>query len=283
MLKNLKNFYYPNQVKEVAKILADHGGKAAIVAGGTILSRIDSPKTEVAVDIMRCGLSFIKEERDGLHIGATTTFQELYKSPVVQQFAHGMVSKASGLVSTHLIRNAGTVGGSIVYSYSYNNMPPAFLALDAKVLIVNKSEERWVDFSEFSKKHGTLIVGETGLLKEILVPSKTKNWRSSYLKFARSYSDWEAQIIVATALGFQDETCENARVVVGAIVQRPVRVVEAENEILGDHPDTKSFERAAEIVCENVSPMVDWRSSKDYRKEVLKVLVKRSLLECSKF
>lgn len=282
MLKNLQKFYYPKSVQEAAKILEEQGTKATLVAGGTTLTRIDNPQIEMVVDISRCGLSYITEEKDGLHIGATTTFQELFKSSIVRNFAGGLVSRASGLVSTRLVRNAGTVGGDIVYGYAYNDLPPVFLALDAKVLIVEKANERWIDFSEFSQKHGTLIVGRNGILKEVLLPRSAKNWRSSYQRFARSYSDWEAQVIVATALGLNDGTCESARIVAAAVVQHPIRILEAEKEVLGDSPDKKDFERAAEIVYEKIEPMADWRSSKEYRKEVLKVLVRRALEESSR-
>lgn len=282
MLKNLQKFYYPKSAEEAVKILSENEAKTTIVAGGTTLTRIDNPQIETVVDISRCKLSYVREAKDGLHIGATTTFQELFKSPIVQKFAGGLVSKASGMVSTRLVRNAGTVGGDIVYGYAYNDLPPVFLALDAKVLIAERDGDRWVDFSEFSKKHGTLVVGKSGLLKEVLLPSHARNWGSSYQRFAQTISDWEAQVIVATALEFEDSTCESARIVVAAITQHPTRFPEAENEVLGDHPAASSFEKAAEIVFEKLSPMADWRSSKEYRKEVLKVLVKRALAESSK-
>ncbi len=280
MLKNLQKFYYPKSTDEAVTILSEQGARATVVAGGTTLARLDNPQLETVVDISRCGLSYIKEDKEGLHIGATTTFQDLVRSETAQKFAGGLVSKSSGMVSTRLVRNAGTVGGDIVYNYSYNDLPPVFLALDAKVSILEKGSERWVDFAEFSVKHGTLIVGRTGLLKEVLIPQKAKNWRSSYQRFARSFSDWEAQIIVATALGFKDNTCDSARIAAGCIVQHPVRVTEAENAVLGDSPDIKSFEKAADLFCKKIEPMADWRSSKDYRKEVLKTLVRRSLQEC---
>lgn len=280
MLKNLQKFWYPKSVEETVKILDEHGAKAAIVAGGTTLSLIDNPHIEVAVDISHCKLSYIREEKDGLHLGATVTFEELFKSPIVRKFANGLVSKAAGSVSTHLVRNAGTVGGDIVYGYACNDLPPVFLALDAEVFIADRNGNRRVHFSEFGKKHGTLIVGRSGLLKEVLLPSKAKNWSSSYQRFARSFSDWEAQVIVSTALDFQDGSCKNARISAGAIVQHPTRFLEAEKAVLGDRPDERSFEKAAEIVLNQLNPMPDWRSSKEYRKEVLKVLVKRALREC---
>ena len=282
MLKNLQKFYYPKTLEDAVKILGDHSHNVTLVAGGTTLTRIDNPQIETVVDISRCGLSYIKEDKDGLHIGAATTFQELFKLSLVQKFAHGLVSKASGLVSTRLVRNAGTVGGDIVYGYAYNDLPPVFLALDAKVFIADNKGDRWVDFAEFGKKHGTLVVGKSGILKEVLLPSQTKNWNSSYQRFARSFSDWEAQVIVATTLGFHDGTCENARIVVAAVTQHPTRFIEAENAVMGDSPDGKDFARAAEIVCEKIQPMADWRSSKEYRKEVLKVLIKRALAESSR-
>jgi aerobic carbon-monoxide dehydrogenase medium subunit len=279
MLKNLKEFHYPEKISDAVTLLDKLGPRAAVVAGGTTVTRMANPTVEAMVDISRLKLSYIKETGKDIRIGAGTTFQEIATSPVLKNFAGGLASKASSLVSTRLVRNMGTIGGDIVAAFPYNDLPVVLLALDASVVIVSKKEERVVPFARMMEAHPWRFVGKRALLTEVRLPQKMAAWGSSYQRFARTFSEWEASVIVAAAVERDNGSCRSARIAVGAVTRRAMRFPEAERLLAGRRIDRAAAEEAASSVAQSLDPLSDWRSSKEYRRDVARTLVARALQE----
>jgi CO/xanthine dehydrogenase FAD-binding subunit len=279
MLKNLKEFHYPKKVSETVALIDKLGPRGAVVAGGTSLTRMANPNVESLVDISRLGLSYIKEDKNDVRIGATTSFQALSNSSLLRSFAGGLVATAASLVSTRLIRNIGTIGGDIVQAYPYNDMPPVLLALDAAVVVVSKKGEKVVPFARMMEDHPWRFVGKRSLLTEIRLPKKMASWGSSYQRFARTFSEWEAAVIVAATVKRENGSSHAARVAVGAVTRRAARFPEAERAATGVALDRAACEKVAEEVASRLEPMTDWRSSKVHRRDVTRALVARALAE----
>jgi CO/xanthine dehydrogenase FAD-binding subunit len=279
VLKNLKEFHYPLKVSEAVALLDRLGARGAVIAGGTTLSRLPNPTVESLVDITRLGLSYVKESKADVRVGATTPLQALAESAVLRRYAGGLVAKAAASVSTRLVRNVGTVGGDIVAAYPYNDIPVALLALDASVALVSRKGEKVVPYALMVEEHPWRFVGKRQLLTEIRLPGKLAGWGSSYQRFARSRSEWEASVIVAATAQREGGALRSARLVVGAVTRRPLRFPEAEALVVGRPFNRAAAEAAAKVVAEKLEPMSDWRSSKEHRREVTKVLVVRALNE----
>lgn len=279
MLKNLKEFHYPQKVSEAVALIDKLGPRGAVVAGGTTLTRMANPTVESLVDITRLGLSYIREDKDYVRIGATTPFQAIADSPLLKKFAGGLAAKAASLVSTRLIRNIGTIGGDIVQAYPYNDMPPVLLALDATVVLASKKGEKVVPFARMMEAHPWRFVGKRSLLTEIRLPKKMGSWGSSYQRFARTFSEWEAAVIVAVAVQREDGASRGARIAVGAVTRRAARFPAAERAATGVSVDRSVCEKAGDEVLSALEPMTDWRSSKEHRRDVTRALVARALQE----
>jgi CO/xanthine dehydrogenase FAD-binding subunit len=279
MLKNLKEFHYPEKVSEAVALLDKLGPRGAVIAGGTTLTRMANPNLESLVDISRLGLSYVKEDKDGIRIGAATPFQALAESPLLKSFAGGLAAKAASLVSTRLIRNVGTIGGDIVQAYPYNDMPPVLLALDATVVVASKKGEKAVPFARMMEDHPWRFVGKRSLLTEVRLPKKMAAWGGSYQRFARTFSEWEAAVIVAAAVQREGGASRGVRIAVGAVTRRAARFPEAERAATGVALDRSACEKAAAEAAAALEPMTDWRSSKEHRREVTRALVARALQE----
>lgn len=279
MLKNLKAFHYPEKLADAVALLDRLGPRGAVIAGGTTVTRMANPTLEALVDISRLELDAIRESKAGIVVGATATFQAMSVSRTLQAYAGGLLARAASLVSTRLIRNVGTIGGDIVMAYPYNDMPVALLALDAAVTIVSRKGTRTVPFALMLEEHPWRFVGKRSLLTEIRPSPKMAGWGSSYQRFARAYSEWEAAVLVAVTVEREDGSIRSSRISVGAVTRRAARFPKAEELLRGQAPTKDLRLQAARAVADGLSPLADWRSSKEHRLEVTRALVARALDE----
>lgn len=278
MLRNLKEFHYPKTVPEALAILERFDAKAAVVAGCTSLGRVDDAKIEAAVDITRMGLSYVKEDKDFLRLGATTTYETLARTRRLQTFAGGLLAKAASACSSHLIRNGMTLGGSTVLATPPSELPPALLALDAEFVIAGV-EELVIPAARFFAEPEYRQLGRKALLVEVRIPRALAGWRSGYATFSRSRSD-PAISIASVLLQEEEGKCAGARVVVGGICRHATRSVTAEKKLVGKTPGPSQFEQAGRAALKEVEAVSDWRASKEYRVHVSEVLVRRTLAAC---
>ncbi|MBI3892161.1 MAG: FAD binding domain-containing protein [Candidatus Wallbacteria bacterium] len=278
MLRNLKEFYYPTTVPEALAILERFDSKAAVVAGGTTLGRTDDAKIEAMIDITRMGLSFIKEDKVSLRLGATTPLQTLAKTRKLQSFAGGLIASAAAAQPSKQLRNAMTLGGSIVISTPWSDMPPALLTLDAQMILVGKID-RVIPAEEFLFEPKYRLLGRSEILTEVRISRELAGWRSQYAVFSRTRTD-PAMAIASVALRDDGDTCVGARVVLGGITRKASRCPAAEKKLVGKKLGPSHFTAAAKAALAGIDVVADWRASREYRLHVAEVLMRRTLAAC---
>ncbi len=279
MLRNLKEFHYPKTVPEALAILERFDSKAAVVAGCTSLGRVDDAKLEAAVDITRMGLSYVKEDKDFIRLGATTTYETLARTRRLQTFAGGMLAKAASACPSHLLRNGMTLGGSTVLATPASELPPALLALDAEFVIAGV-EEQVIPAAQFFAEPEYRQLGRRAMLTEVRIPRALAGWRSGYATFSRSRSDPAIAIAAVLLQEDEDGKCAGARVVVGGICRHATRSATAEKKLVGKSPGPSQFEQAGRAALKDLEAISDWRASKEYRVHIAEVLVRRTLAAC---
>jgi CO/xanthine dehydrogenase FAD-binding subunit len=266
-------------MQEAVALLSQPGARP--VAGGTdlfihIRAGIASPKR--LVDLTGLGLSYIRKERDIVKIGATTTFEELLESDIIQHDLPGLMESALqvGAVQT---RNMATIGGNLCSAVPSADAAPPLLVYDAQVKIAGRKGNRVVALEKFFTGPKKNILQANEILVEIQVPVPSPRSGAHFLKKGRRNAMTLAVANVAVFLSFakDERTVDIARIALGAVAPVPLRAKQAEAVLLGSVVTTSLIDQAASSAADEIAPITDIRATAAYRREVSRVLVKRAL------
>jgi len=282
MLRKIKEFEYfaPSTLSETISLLAKYKGNAKIFAGGTdLLIQMKQRKLtpEYLIDIKNISeLNYIKyNEDEGLKIGALVTHSSLANSEIIQE-KFNILAEASLAVGSVQTRNRGTIVGNICTSSPSADTPPALIALDARLKLISAKGERIVKIKDFFTDPFKNILKETELLTEIQVPNLPPNSGGAYLWLPKITAVDETLVGVGVVITVEDLTnkiCANARIGLGSVAPTPIRAKMAEKFLKGKRIEDIICKQAGEIAANEASP----RSRAEYRREMVKVFVKRAL------
>jgi carbon-monoxide dehydrogenase medium subunit len=251
-------------VEHAVELLGREDAKA--LAGGHSLlpaMRLRVARPALLVDIGRLGgLSYIREDGDAIAIGALTRHHDLATSPVLVDQC-GVLADAASQVGDPQVRHRGTIGGSAAHGDPASDLPTVLLALDAEFVVAGSGGERTVAAADFFRGVFTTALGQQDVLTEIRVPRAT----GTYLKFNRRAQDW-ATVGVAVARMNGD-----VRVGLTSMGATPLRATAVE-EALASGADAAT---AADLAAEGTSPSSDTNGSAEYRRSLVRVLVRRAL------
>lgn len=279
MLKNLTRFYYPQTIEETCKYLGSKSEKTAIIAGGTSEALRQDNGIEALVDIAKVKeLNFIQADSKTIRIGAGTPVQDIYKSPALKGPSGDLLRLASGKIGSTLLRNSITAGGNLAAIFPWSDLPPVYLVLDAEVVLRKGKPKRTVPVENLIREKPARFLAADEIIAEIVVPVFGKGTGVAFTKFAKTANDY-SMITVATRISLKGGKIEAARVALNAVTIAPVRCPDAEKMLEGQTPDAALFAAAAARVADYTDIRKDFRASKEYRREVLEVLVRRSLEE----
>ena len=258
----------PATLAEAVRLLRRLNVKTAILAGGTALVPQARRDVQALVDLRELKLSYIKREAGALRIGATTTLEELATSPdvppVLAQVAH-----ASAPIN---VRNVATLGGEIASAGLRAPLPVVLLALDA-VLVIYAPEARQSPIGSFLAFRDKLLK-DGMLIAEVGIP--LTDARIAFEKVSRTPAD--APIVCAVSrLRLEGDVARDVRVTVDGVGPLPVRLVRAEQTLEGKSLSEVLIAQAAEAAAQEVKPPSDFLASTEYRKEMVKVLVRRAI------
>lgn len=269
----------PSRLDEAVGVLAEVREKARVLAGGTdllVLMRAGQVKPQYLVDIKR--LSELKQvgySPDGTFvIGALATHRDLETSCLVQKkfsILHDGVSR----VGSVQIRNRATVGGNICNALPCADSVGPLLALGARLKLQGPMGEREVLLEEFILGPRKTVLATDEILTAILVPPGTG--QGAYIKFTKRKAMDLAVLGVSVYLEYNgDDTCHEVRIALTTAAPIPIRAREAEASLKGQVPTDEALERAGAIAAREARPRTSWRSTEEYRRALLQVLVPRA-------
>jgi carbon-monoxide dehydrogenase medium subunit len=275
-------FSSPSSLSEGLKLLAQYGGRAKVIAGGTDL--LVQMKSKLAVPQQVISLLRIPELRGmgkkgrKLRIGALVKHAALENSPHLQD-GWGILAAAAHKIGSPQIRNLGTVGGNLCNASPAADTAPPLLVLGAEVVLSGKKRERRVPLDSFFTGAGKTTLAQDEILREILIPPVPAGSVWAYLKLGRRKSMDLALASAAVLLTLDPKTkiCRRARVALGAVASTPVRAKETEKFLEGKTLDDVVIREAGEKAQKECRPISDIRASAEYRKEMVKVLVSRAI------
>ena len=271
----VREYHTPGTVEEVLSLLQREG--AILVAGGTDVAVKQGKKAEILVDITRVGLNEIRQDEEGIHIGAAATIFDLADSQTIALIADGILSDAAASFISRQIRHAATLGGNLAGSSPAADLPPALLALDAVVHIRREGESLDLSADDFFIGPGQNAL-EGGLLEGVTIP-ETADRRGAFLKVGRTSEDL-AIVNAGVSLRLEGSICRDVRIALGSVGPTPMRVPDAESLLEEREPTATLLEVVAEKVREKVKPHDDHRAGAAYRRQVSGVLARRGLEIC---
>jgi carbon-monoxide dehydrogenase medium subunit len=276
-------FCEPESIEEACARLAEEGGRAAVVAGGTDLlvkMKRGLLRPEVVLSIARLrGRAPVSRGADGAAVlDALATMAELVASEELPG-ALGCIAEGARNVGSPLIRNRATVGGNLASARPCADTAPPLLVLGARVRLRSAARERLVGLDGFFAGPGLTCMAPGELLTAIEVPAPPARSGAAFLKLTRR-STLEITIVSAAAYVAFDEGGERireARVFLGSVAPVPLRAAGAEGALVGERPGRELLAHAAALAAADARPIDDFRGSAAYRREMVDVLVRRAL------
>jgi carbon-monoxide dehydrogenase medium subunit len=283
----MKNFDYfePKTVAEACVLLKQHGGEAKVFAGGahlTILMKQGLLEPQSLINIKK--IPELKEIRydatDGLTIGALVTHRELETSALVRE-KFPVLCEAEREVANIRVRNMGTVGGNLASGEPLTDLSQIFIALDGKAKIAGPSGGRTILIEELFLDFYTTSLAEDEILTQVILPPLPPYSGIDYIRFSSSSVVDKPAVGVAVRLTLDavNETIQTARIVLGCVGATPVRARKTEASIAGKKLTAELAQEAGGIASQECSPTSDLRGSEQYKRAIVKTLVKRAAVK----
>ncbi|MGC8480144.1 MAG: FAD binding domain-containing protein [Acidimicrobiales bacterium] len=267
-------------VDDAISLLNECGPESRIIAGGHSLlpmMKLRLARPEYVIDINALSdLSYITIRGDRLHIGAMVRHAELLTSELVER-EYAVITDAEHVIADPIVRNRGTVGGSICQADPAEDLSAVFAATDAAVTIRGTSGERTVSIHDFHEGPYMTVVEPAELVTEISVPLRQR-CGSAYEKVERRVGDWA--IAAAAGVIALDEVGRIAEAGIGlAAVGAPQYCArQAASSLQGQVPTPELFAQAGALASQECAPYSDQRGPEDYKRHLVEVLTTRALI-----
>jgi carbon-monoxide dehydrogenase medium subunit len=223
------------------------------------------------VSLRKLALDEIRVDGD-LRIGAMATLRALERSAEARA-GWPAITRTLRTLSNVRVRNVATVGGALAHADPHMDLPPLLAALDSRVAIAGPRGERTVPVESLYAGYLENTLARDELITQVTIPRMGKA-RAAYLKCTtRSADDWPAVGIAVVVDG------EDVRIVLGAATDKPVRLTAAERLLKGRAADPKALDEAAEAAAEEASIEGDLHGSAAYKKQLVRVYLKRTVHE----
>ncbi len=278
MIRDFERFA-PKTLKEALTLLDKYQDDCKIIAGGQsllVLMRQGLVTPKYLIDIKGISeLSYIKSDKDGLKIGALTTHRTIEKSPKMRGGFVVLAEMENRLASIQT-RNWGTIGGNICHADPAGDPAPVLIALNATLKMASRKGERTMAMEDFCLDYFETALEPGELLTEIVIPAVPPHTGTAYTKFNVIESDLATVgVAVSITLGSGDGVCKDVRIALGAAAPTPMRAKKAEAVLKGKKITDNLLVEAGEIASTEAEPISDIYASEEYRRELVKVLVKR--------
>jgi aerobic carbon-monoxide dehydrogenase medium subunit len=269
----------PRTIQEGCELLAGLGEDAVPYAGGTellLLMKEGLLRPRHLVDVKRiAGLGTIDGDGDRLRIGATVTHRMLERSERIRG-RWPVVAAVARHVANVRVRNVGTVGGNLAFADPHSDLATLFLALDASVEMASPRGRRELAIGDFICGPWDTVREADELLVSVNLGPESAGTVATYVKFGLHE---RPTLGIAAALRLDGRRITDARIAVGCVNPRPVRLAEVEGRLRGGNvTDLEALDRElGELASSGVDPADDLHGSADYKREMVGVFARRAL------
>jgi carbon-monoxide dehydrogenase medium subunit len=254
------------------------GSEARVIAGGHSLLpmmklRLANPEHLIDINDLT-ELSYIREQEGEIRIGAMTRHVDLLRSDLLARH-FPLFRDAETVIADPVVRNRGTIGGSLCQADAAEDLSAVCAAAKASVVIRGSGGERVVSMDGFHVGPFTTAVGAAEILTEVRLQVR-RDGGSAHEKVERRAGDW-AIASASAAVWMQDGTIGDAGIALSAVGLTTIHVTRAEELLRGNAPSDELFAEAGAIASEDCSPTSDGRGPVDYKRHLAGVLTQRAL------
>jgi carbon-monoxide dehydrogenase medium subunit len=265
-------------VDDALSLLERHGPDSRLIAGGHSLlpmMKLRLARPTVLIDINDLtDLSYVRLEQNELCVGALTRHRDLLNSPLVAEH-FPIMRDAERVIADPIVRNRGTVGGSLCQADPSEDLSAVFAAVKARAVIRSASGARTIPMDEFFVGPYSTAVGSAEILVELRVPIRPGSG-SAYEKVERRVGDW-AVTAAGACLWLDGGRVAQAGIGLAAVGAEHFRAVEAEASLVGAAPSEEAFRTASELAAQHANPVSDQRGPEDYKRHLVRELTTRAL------
>jgi carbon-monoxide dehydrogenase medium subunit len=266
-------------VEHAIGLLTRLGSTARLVAGGHSLlpmMKLRLAHFEYLIDIndLHSEIGYIKVEPTRIRIGAMTRHRELLEnSELLRSFP--IFHDAERVIADPLVRNRGTIGGSLCQADPSEDLSAVCTAVDASCVIRGLDGERVVSMAEFYRGPYETAVGDAEMLIEVRFPVRPHG-SSAYEKVGRRAGDW-AVVSCGVAVWVEDGVITDARVGLAAVGPNTTGIPAISEALRGRPPSEDLYAEAGALAASYCTPVTDQRGSKEYKRHLAAELTRRAL------
>jgi carbon-monoxide dehydrogenase medium subunit len=279
MLPAAFEYHRPSSLDQALSLLSAHPDDGKVLAGGQSLiplMKLRFAAPEHLIDINRVpGLDGLGEAGGQLRIGAMTRHATLAASDLVKS-RYPVMAQAAPMISDPLVRNLGTIGGSLAHADPAGDWGSVMLALGATVVVKSPNGERELPIGEFLQDTFTTALEPDEILTEVRVPQPEPRSGGAYLKMERKVGDF-ATVAVAVSLSLSNGNVGRAGIALTAVGSKNIQATDAEGSLAGAEPTGEAFAEAGRLAAAAADPVSDVRGSAEYKRHIVEVYVRRGL------
>jgi len=269
------------KLDQALKLLNDFGAKAKVIAGGTdivVQLKEDVSKPEMLIDLKDLNeLNKIEFSDNILRIGANVTFSDLEHSDIIKEKFY-ILWESAGTVASIGVRNRATLTGNICSAVPSLDSAPALFVYDAEVIVKSVESERKIKIQDwFVAPKRTALKPNELVIALILHLPKEKSF-GCYKKLGR----YQGEDLAQAGVGILAIENKEYRVAFCAVGPIPKRAFSIEKLLSGKSISAELISEAQKLVEQEISPITDIRASKEYRTELVKVMLERGLQDAVK-
>jgi carbon-monoxide dehydrogenase medium subunit len=281
MLQPKTEYFTPKTIEEACSLALKYKEQAKIIAGGTDLliqmkHKEVLPKYIINIRGILGQDYIIHDRKEGLRIGALATIHSIEISPLVREKFNILAQAASKLGSAQ-IRKQATIAGNLVNAAPSAETAPPLIVLGAKTKITGADGERTIPIENFFTGPGQTVLKPDEILVEIQVPNLLPRSGGVYIKHAIRKAMDLAMVGVAALVTVDGDVLSDVKIALGAVAPTPVRAKKAEGILRGKKLSNDLLQKAGQNALDECSPIDDIRSSAEYRRKMIKVLVPRAI------
>jgi aerobic carbon-monoxide dehydrogenase medium subunit len=274
-------YFSAHSIDEAVAHLQQHGAEARVLAGGQSLIpamrfRLARPAVLVDINPIR-DLCYLGVTDGILQFGATARDSDIERAPWIGERRWSLVHDVSHVVADPVVRQMGTLVGSLCHNDPAGDWTAAALAARAQVVVRSKAGERTVAIDDFLVDSFTTAIGEGEMAVAARFPVPDDRTAGSYQKIERKVGDFATAAAAVQVSLDANGTIRQAGIALSAAGPCAVRVDEAERLLAGQKPSGDLIRAAADAASRRSAPQADLRGSVEYKKNLAGVLVARGL------
>ena len=269
----------PRSVEETLSLLAEVGDEGRILAGGQSLipmMKLRLAQPAVLIDINNVAELDYINTNGNLAIGALARHADVDRNKEARAF-NGTIDGAASWIADPIVRNRGTMAGSIAHCDPEGDWASVMLAVGGSVVAVGPNGEREIPMTEFLVDFFTNSLQPGEMVKEVRIPAYQGRGGGTYIKLERKIGDY-ATVGVATHLVLGDDgNISQAGIGLTSVASHNLKATDAEAMLVGQTPSTELFAEAANAAAAACNPESDVRGPAEYKRDLVRVYTRRGL------